>query len=132
MTDHVVWALLKENGCVDAAGISRAPPDGYVVLPVGTTPEIAPFILFADGDWQFRPSLPDPVMTDTTFSVPGCPDGVLCAVMDAETRAAFGIVESKDGTLTVELPDPGQYMLTFTVPDPWHTPDPLILTIPEA
>ena len=132
MTDHVVWALLKENGCVEMAGVSRTPPDGHVPLPAGTTPEIAPYIMYVDGDWQFRPSLPDPVMTATTFSVPECPDGVLCEVRDAETLAHLGSAQSSDGALTVELPDPGQYLLTFSVPDPWHTPDPLILTIPEA
>ena len=51
----IFYAMLKPNGCIDYAGVSRRPPPGHVVLPEGLTPEYQLWIRYVDGMWEGCP-----------------------------------------------------------------------------
>lgn len=128
----IVWATLKENGCVDVAGISQHPPNGYIAMPSGLTPEFAPYLMFVEGEWQERPSIPEPVIGTTTIEIQNCPDEVIAEISDAEASVYLGEVESVDGVLEIELPDPGVYQIELVVPEPWQKPPLIRFTVEES
>ena len=127
----IFYALIRDNGCVDQAGISRNPPDGHVPLPPGALPEAAPRLMFVDGEWQMRPWLPPVDVGPIGFALSPAPDGLVCWVQDYETGALLGQAAAADGDLAVSLPDPGEYLITFDVPEPWVALDALRITVPE-
>jgi hypothetical protein len=126
-----VWALLTPAGCIAAAGISKHPPEGHKVLPPGLTPEAAPRLRWLEGEWLPRPELPAPLLTPGGLRIEACPAGVICEVCDRDTGVLLGTVAAEDGLLSLDLPDPGAYRLTLSVPEPFLAPEPLTLVIPE-
>lgn len=125
----ICYAMLKPNGCIDYAGISRRPPPGYVVLPPGLTPEYQLWLMHVEGEWVERPAIPDWTRTPSGITIEDCPDGVILDVRDAETGAFLGSVESAGGRLDLDLPDPGAYRIGVSVPEPWAQPDPFTVDI---
>ena len=127
----IAYALLKPNGCIDLAGISRQPPPGYVVLPPGLTPEFAPLLMHQEGQWLPRPELPPVALTGAGFAIVDCPEGVTAEVFDAETGVLLGRAISEGGSLSVETPDPGGYRVELIAPEPFVAPEPFTYSVEE-
>lgn len=125
----ICWALLKPNGCIAAAGVSRHPPAGYVALPPQVEPIYAEYLMYLGGEWQPRPDLPLLVTGLAGCTIQDCPEGVAAVVYDAETHVHLGRVEAEEGVLAVDLPDPGTYRIEIEAPEPWVPPPPAIVTI---
>lgn len=125
----IAFALLKPNGCIDLAGISRQPPPGYVALPPGLTPEFTPYLMYVDGQWQERPVLPEWQKNGHTVTLPVAPDETSVEVFDHETDALLGRATAESGSLTLDLPDSGTYRLETQVPDPWAPCEPQLIEI---
>jgi hypothetical protein len=58
-----------------------------------------------------------------------CPVGAVVTVIDAETEVVFGEVEGDGGTLEIELPDAGEYIVKVSAPFPWIASEPLRVTV---
>lgn len=125
----IAYAVLKPNGCIDFAGISRNPPPGYVPLPGDLTPEYQLWLMHVNGEWVERPELPYWTPTSTGIRIDACPDGVMVEVHDLDTGAFLGSIESGDGLLVLDLPDAGTYRISVSAPDPWVAPEPFALEI---
>jgi hypothetical protein len=126
----MIWfAMLKESGCVALAGVSRMPPDGHVPLPAGVDIAEAGKLMRVDGEWTARPEIAAPVVTAGAVSLSPCPDGVVAYVSDTETGVRFGEVAAADDALLIELPDPGEYTVEFTAPEPWLAPAAIRVTV---
>lgn len=117
----IMWAITKENGCIELAGISKSPPTGHKVLPV--EPEFSDYLMWVDDGWVERPAFPDPVITNGRLLVENCPEGTTAFVYDAETYVHFGVATVENGSLDLELPDPGGYRIEIFPPEPWIKPE---------
>ncbi|MCJ1901218.1 hypothetical protein MR829_12625 [Paracoccus versutus] len=127
----IIWAITKENGCIVEAGVSKEMPEGAIELPANVLPEASGKLMRIEGEWIERPEFPVPVIGNGSFFVGGVAEGTTAFVYDKETLALMGVAEMEEGSIDIELPDAGTYLIEVFVPEPFVKPE-LFEVVSEA
>lgn len=140
MSERVLFAVIGPDDCVSRAGsvlgFEDAPPGAYQVLsPKPRVIALGAPALFLDrartvrevglmmrvgGSLVERPPSPAPLVAAGAVEIPPCPLGTVIEVSDLTGREVMAEIETDaDGwSELIELPDPGQYMVSVQAPAP--------------
>lgn len=108
----IAFAFLDLDGIPTGGGIKPSLPDGAVALVAPFSTIDLPRLMFVDGAWVERPSLPSALPTTAGFHVEGLPNDAWTVVTDLGTGAQL---ESASG----DLPEDGTFEVAVTAPRPW-------------
>jgi hypothetical protein len=104
-------------------------PEGFGCV-VGSEDGSNHYVL--DEEIVLRPRI-EPEFDEETgvVTVYPCPEGSVAKVKDKETGVLFGEVSPEEGSMMIELEDPGEYRIEFDLPFPWMKAEPFDVVIED-
>lgn len=76
--------------------------------------------ILVDGEWETRPQLTSPTISDTgVVRVENVPAGTVATIVDTETYVVLATVTEVSGLLEFQLVDHARYEITLKPPLPW-------------